>query len=350
LVPAAANAQTDEQRAQARSLATEGASAYEGGRFQDAVDMFGKAESLMHAPPHLLFLARAHVKLGQYVRAREAYLKIVKETLPSSAPKAFRDAQSQASSEVRAIEPKIASLMLKVEGANGATDVAVTVDGAVLPAMLVGVPQPIDPGTHVVEAGATGLRAPQQQFTLAEGEKKAVALKLEPRPGAAPLVAPAAAPVTPVAATPTATATPAQPAAAPPPSNAPSAADHAPSSGKSGLRIGSYVALGVGALGLVGGTVFTLQSAGKRKDADDKYKECGGDAGCTNENPLSAEVDKLDKDAGSAQTLGLVGFALGGVGVAAGVTLFILSSGGDSQQASVEPWLGLGSAGVRGRF
>lgn len=349
-VPAVAGAQSDEQRAQARSLATEGASAFEGGRFQDAVDMFGKAESLVHAPPHLLFLARAHVKLGQFVRAREAYLKIVKETLPSNAPKAFRDAQSQASTEVRAIEPKIANLTLKVEGANGATDVAVTVDGAVLPSMLVGVPQPIDPGTHVVEAGATGLRAPQQQFTLTEGERKAVALKLEPRPGAAPLVAPAPAPPPVPATTATTAAPPAGPVAAPP-ANSPSAADRPHSSSKSGLRIGSYVAFGVGALGLIGGTVFTLQSAGKRSDADKKFRECGGDAGCTNENPLSAEVDELDRDAGSAQTLGIVGFALGGVGVAAGVTLFILSSGGDSsQQARVEPWLGLGSVGVRGQF
>jgi hypothetical protein len=350
LAPVAASAQTDEQRAQARSLATEGASAFDGGRYQDAVDMFGKAESLVHAPPHLLFLARSHVKLGQYVRAREAYLKVVKETLPSNAPKAFRDAQSQAAAEVRAIEPKIASLTLKVEGGSGATDTAVTVDGAVLPSMLVGVPQPIDPGTHVVEAGATGLRAPQQQFTLGEGEKKAVVLKLESRPGAAPLVAPAATPATPAAATPAAPSTePGQPATQPA-AGAPPAAEKPAGSSKSGLRIGSYVAFGVGALGLIGGTVFTLQSASKRSDADEKFAQCGGDAGCTNENPLSGQVDQLDQDAGSAQTLGIVGFALGGVGVAAGVTLLMLSSGGDSQQASVEPWLGLGTAGVRGRF
>jgi hypothetical protein len=311
--------------------------------------MFGKAESLVHAPPHLLFLARAHAKLGQFVRAREAYLKIVKETLPSSAPKAFRDAQAQASAEVRAIEPRIANLTLKVEGANGATDVAVTVDGAVLPSMLVGVPQPIDPGTHVVEAGATGLRAPQQQFTLSEGERKALVLKLESRPGAAPLVAPAAVPTTPVT-TPAATAAPAAGPATPPPAGPTPAADRPQSSSQSGLRIGSYVAFGVGALGLVGGTVFTLKSAGKRSDADEKFEECGGQAGCTNQNPLSAQIDQLDQDADSAQTLAIVGVALGGVGVAAGVTLFILSSGGDSQQASVEPWLGLGSAGVRGKF
>jgi hypothetical protein len=348
-VPVTASAQTDEQRAQARSLATEGAKAFEAGHFQDAVDMFGKAESLMHAPPHLLFLARAHSKLGQYVRAREAYLKITKETLPSNAPKAFRDAQASAKSELGEIEPKIANMTLKVEGANGATDVAVTVDGAVLPPILVGVPQPVDPGTHVVEAGATGLRAPQQQFTLSDGERKVVVLTLESRPGAAPLVAPVAAPAAVAAAPPAATPASSGPAAAPPP-GAVSTSDRPPSSTNGGLRIGSYVAFGVGALGLVGGTVFTLQSAGKRKDADDKYKQCGGDAGCTTDNPLSKDVDKLDKDASSAQTLGIVGFALGGVGIAAGVTLFILSSGGESQQATLEPWVGLGSAGLKGTF
>jgi hypothetical protein len=87
-----AAAQGDEQRAGARTLATEGAQAFNEGRFKDAVDLFGKAESLVHAPPHLLFMARAYTKLGQYVKAREAYLKIVKEQLPANAPQAFRDA------------------------------------------------------------------------------------------------------------------------------------------------------------------------------------------------------------------------------------------------------------------
>src|SRR5688572_12247306 len=88
--------QTDEQRAAARSLATEGATAFNEGRYQDAVDMFTKAESLLHAPPHLLFLARSHAKLGQLVKAREAYMKVVKETLPPNASPAFRNAQSSA--------------------------------------------------------------------------------------------------------------------------------------------------------------------------------------------------------------------------------------------------------------
>src|SRR5215468_6119020 len=111
-------AQTDEQRAGARSLATEGAQAFNEGRFKDAVDLFTKAESLVHAPPHLLFMARAHAKLGQFVKAREAYLKIVKEQLAPNAPQAFRDAQATADEERKQVEPHIGRLTVKVEGAD----------------------------------------------------------------------------------------------------------------------------------------------------------------------------------------------------------------------------------------
>src|SRR5437899_3123678 len=107
-------AQTDEQRAGARSLATEGASAFNDGRFKDAVDLFSKAESLVHAPPHLLFIARASTKLGQFVKAREAYLKITKEQLAPNAPQAFRDAQAAASRAMASIDHKIGGLAVKV--------------------------------------------------------------------------------------------------------------------------------------------------------------------------------------------------------------------------------------------
>jgi hypothetical protein len=338
-------AQSDEQRAAARSLATEGASAFSEARYQDAVDLFTKAETLMHAPPHLLFLARSHAKLGQLVKAREAYLKIVKETLPANASPAFRNAQTSASDEVRLIEPRIASLTVKVEGGKDAKDVAVTVDGVPMSSVLIGASQPIDPGQHKVEAGATGLRAPEQAVTLGDGERKTIVLKLEPAPGAAPLVAAAAAPAP----------TPAEtPASAPPPSTTPAPSDQGtppPSDGKSGLRIGSYVALGVGVAGVAAGTIFTLQSASKREDADKKFDECGGEAGCHTGNPLSKEVDDLDDQARSAKTLAIVGFAVGGVGLATGVTLFVLSSGGSKENAaSVEPYVGFGVAGLKGKF
>src|SRR5262245_41633148 len=254
-------AQTDEQRAAARSLATEGATAFNEGRYQEAVELFGKAEGLVHAPPHLLFLARAHAKLGQFVKAREAYMKIVKETLPPNASPAFRNAQSSASDEVQLIEPKIASLNVKVEGGQSAKDLAVLVDNAPINAVLIGVAQPIDPGQHKVETNASGLRTPEQSVTLAEGEKKTIVMKLESAPGAAPLIAVAQAPAATTEPQPAATAAPAS-SPAPQKDEGP-----APAKDKSGLRIGSYVAFGVGVLGLAAGTIFTLQSAGKRSDA-----------------------------------------------------------------------------------
>jgi hypothetical protein len=347
LATSGALAQTDEQRAAARSLATEGATAFSEGRFRDAIDRFERAETLVHAPPHLLFMARAYERLGQLVKAREAYLKIVKETLSPKAPRAFRDAQEAANAEVKTIEPRIASLTVRLEGADGASDLRVMVDGVTVPSVLVGLAQPIDPGTHRIEAGATGLRAPSEPVTLEEGERKTIVLKLEAAPGAAPLAG----------TTPSEAAAPPEPATPPPPPAVKSAtgsptSDAGTTEGSSsGLRIGSYVSFGVGLLGAVGGTVFTLQSAKKRDRADEKFAACGGETGCTNGNLVSLEVAELDRDADGMKTLGIVGFVVGGVGAAAGVTLLVLSAGDDGDKtATVEPWVGLGSAGVRGRF
>jgi hypothetical protein len=339
-----AHAQTDEQRAAARSFATEGAKAFNEGRFKDAVDLFGRAETLVHAPPHLLFLARAHAKLGEFVKARENYLKIVREPIAANAPPAFVDAKAAAEQEVRDVEPHIASLTIRVEGGAGASDVAVLLDGQPVASVMIGAPRPIDPGTHKVEAGGTGFRAAPQTVALKDGESKVVVLKLEADASAAPLVAPPPG---------------AEPAAAP--GATPAASTGSPTSDqgvsgpedKSGLRIGSYVALGVGVVGLGAGTLFTLQSSSKRSDADAKFEECGGESGCTSDNPLSSEVDALDNDARSAMTLGIVGFVVGGVGLAAGATLFVLSLD-DGKSASAEPrvsaFVGLGSAGLRGQF
>ena len=43
----------DEQRAAARDLAGDGADAFDQGKYADAIDKFSRAESLVHAVPHL---------------------------------------------------------------------------------------------------------------------------------------------------------------------------------------------------------------------------------------------------------------------------------------------------------
>jgi len=330
-------AQTEEEIAGARSAATQGVKAYEAGDYAQALDLFQRAESLVHAPPHVLFMARAHEKLGHLVTARELYNKIMRENLPASAPQAFRDAQTAAEEEIKTVEPRLARLTVSVEVPVGVVPV-VTMDGKEVPAALLGVPRPVDPGEHVVEAKAEGYLPAQQRTALSEGGTGTLALKLEVDPNAV-VAAPPPEPAAETQPEPAASATP---------------EDQAPEGG-SNLKTPAYIALGVGAVGLGLGVVFTLQSAGKRSDADDKYAECasrGVDGQCKQDDPLASEVASLDDDAGSAQTLAIVGYAVGGLGVAAGVTLLILDSqsGQSAREPRIVPWVGYQSAGVTGTF
>lgn len=144
------------------------------------------------------------------------------------------------------------------------------------------------------------------------------------------------------------------PAAAPPPvavapvaAPAAAPAPAAASGGVNGLRVASYVALGVGAVGLGLGGVFALTAHGNYSDANDMCPNFP----CQLTTEEAAKREQLGKDGDSAKTVSLVGFIVGGVGVAAGATMFVLSSGKKAQQGlSVSPMIGLGSAGVRGSF
>jgi len=345
--PRHAAAQTDEQRAGARALATEGAQAFNEGRFKDAVDLFGKAESLVHAPPHLLFMARAHTRLGQFVRAREAYMKIIKEQLPPNAPQAFRDAQVTAEEERKQVEPHIGRLTIKVEGAEAAKDLNVAVDGQPVPTVLLGVPQPTDPGNHTITATATGYKAAPASVSLKDAGQAAVTIKLEVDASAPP----------PIAAAPATTGPAPAPLSVTPTSEPPRDTG---SSGANGMRIGSYVGFGVGAVGLALGTVFVLKSASNRSDADQATTELeqtyrcsatGGRPACDADVPEADRVAQLDKDARNSKTIGIVGYVVGGLGVATGVTLFVLSTRKDtSNTAYVAPYVGPGAFGLRGAF
>ncbi|HMJ12019.1 MAG TPA: hypothetical protein VK524_11430 [Polyangiaceae bacterium] len=328
-------AQTDEERSGARAAATQGAEAYNEKRYSEAVDLFSRAESLVHSPLHLMYMARSLEKLGKLVRARELYLKVTREQIPANAPPAFSRAQADAQTELSALEPRLPYITVQVEGA-GAAPVTVLMDGIKVPPALVGLPRPVDPGDHKIIAQAEGLQSNEASVKVDEGKREIVTLTLQPAGSAA---APTAA------------------AEAPPetmPGAAPIGVDTNMSTGGSnGLKIGGFVALGVGVVGLGAGTFFLLQKSSKQSDADDLCTLPGG--GC----PASAreEIEQLDDDAKSAGTLSAVGFIVGGVGVATGVTLLILSGKSSApEQARLEhkpgvrPWVGLGSAGVQGRF
>jgi hypothetical protein len=338
-VPSAA--QTDEERASARALGQQGVQAMAEKRWADAADLFQRADALVHAPPFVLYLARADVQLGKLVTAQETYRRLVREKLPPDAPTAFTAAQADGAKELQALEPRIPSITIQVSGAPSA---AVTMDGQSVPAALVGVPHPIDPGEHKFQATAAGMASQVATVVVKEGGSQTVSLELRsttvaggpatPKPIAS--VAPGASAVAPTE--PTATEPP-------PGSQAPS----------SGLRIAAYGSFGLAAAGVVTGVVLALQS--HQKASDSKALCPGGTCAASDaqqSDALHSQVDSLDSQATTFGQLSVTSFVVGGAAAATGVTLLLLQRHEAPVQASrrapVHAWIGPGSAGLAGEF
>ncbi len=333
VLPAPASAQTDEERAGARAAGLAGLEAYQAGKYDQAVDYFGRAESLMHAPTHLLYLARGNAKLGHLVSAREYYLKLTQERLSASASKPFRDAQAAGDKELNELEPRVPYVSVVVQGA-GAKDVQVTRDGERIPQPLLGVPHPEDPGTHTFKAVAENMESAASTVTLKEGAHETVLLTLSPTE--APL--PAAS--RPSVRTGTAAFG----------SDAPPNTDQSTSHG-SGLRVAGWITAGVGVVGLSVGTVFLLKSSSTRDKANTLYAACRAADNCKQPGVGDA-VNSTDSDADSQRAIGAAGMIAGGAALTGGLILLIVdaSSSHSSASRSVQPMLGLNYAGLSGRF
>jgi hypothetical protein len=324
-------AQSDEQRSGARAAATQGAKAFSEKRWADSIDLFTRAESLVHSQVHLLYMARAYMNLGSLVKARESYIKITNEDLPAGAPQPVKAAKADAEKELEALEPRVPYVSVVVQG-GGPKPVTVTMDGVQVPPALIGVPRPVDPGDHKFEAAAESMDSAVSTIAVREGHSETVVLTLHPGVGV---------PATPVATPGTGTEAPAlTPTGAPPP----------PPEADSGSHISpiTWVALGVGVVGIGVGTGFALSSSSKVDDAN-KLCTLGRDHDSC---PADGSASKLDDDARTARTISLVGFIAGGVGLATGATLLVvgLTHKKPATAASITPWVGLGSAGVSGRF
>jgi tetratricopeptide (TPR) repeat protein len=326
-----ASAQTDEQRAGARALAEQGGAAFDEGRWQDAVDLFSRAQSLVAAPPHLLYIARAQDKQGRLVQAMEAYIKATHSELASGAPSAFVSAKVDAERELQALMPRIPQVTITVSGAQS-EDVVVKVDGETLPSALVGVKRPANPGKHTYSAEGASVEAAPVTLSVNERSEAAVELVLKAKAAQA-----AVAPQTP---------SPAQPAAAKPGDAAP----HDGGSKSSALNIPAYTALAVGAVGLGVGTFFIIKKSGKASDAQSEADSCEESHSCD-----QGEVDHivtLDDEAASAGTLSFISYGVGVVGVGVGVALLLMGKddAGHGKTAPVSLWASDHQVGVAGRF
>jgi hypothetical protein len=314
-------AATDEERAAARNLASQGARAFQSKDYPSSVDLFGRAEALIHSPVHLLFLARSHRALGELVKAREAYIKITRERLEPGAPKVFFDAQRDAGAELEEIEPRLASLTVTIAGVEP-EEARLTLDGETVPAVLVGVPMPVDPGTHEVVAGAVGAEDQSQSVTLAEGQKETLGFEL-------------------VVTKPLDAEEEGRPADKPP-----EGVTKEPRSKALKVIGWTAVALGAGGGGYAG--FLALEAFGLEDQIDREANACAArEDGCP--DPTQLEFRQRDKRVAARKTDAAI---LGGVsaGVLALGIVFLAVDGASDDSAGLTPWIGWQSAGLSGTF
>ena len=308
LAPALARADvSDADRATARALAVEGQDALDRKDHAVALDRFGRADALIHAPSLLIGVARAQAGLGRLVAAQETYNRILREGVAPGSPEPFFVALEDAKKELEALAPRVPSVTIVVKGPDAPQ---VTLDDQPVPVAALGARRPVDPGTRVIRASAPGSAPGELKVAIREGAHETATLEL--RAGAAP------APVGPTG-----------PVAAP---------DEGGGLSRTTLGI---VALGVGGAGLALGAVTGLLALGKHADLE---------AAC----PDGRCPDDQQGDLDSYHTLGTlstIGFIAGGVGVGAGAFLILTAPDpAPKQGAWIAPRIGLGYLGAEGKF
>ena len=172
-------------KANARSLATEGIELYNEGRYVDALDRLQRAQSLFDAPMHLLYIARAQVKLGQLVEASETYRRLIRVELSQETPSAVREAVESADSELDGVEARVSALRIEIVPPN-APGLIVTIDDKPISPAAIGVDRPMNPGRHRIEASVPDGRHVETTIELADGARKALRLELAHGPPAGP--------------------------------------------------------------------------------------------------------------------------------------------------------------------
>lgn len=264
---------------------------YSQGEWQEALERFREADRLAHSPVFVLYAARCEQKLGRLLEARRDLRRIVGEQLPEDAPDAWRVAVADAKRELGELHGRIPRLVVRVEGADLGR-VRVSLGARTLRRSELGGPIEVNPGSYTVIARSQGGLA-RRDVRVSEGDPIAdVVLRI-----AAPL-----------------------PRAPVPPARSARSSDSARGE-SSGSQLAPAVAFGVGAAAIVTGVVLGVMAASRASGVKER---CQGNSCLASDADEGAAATRL----ANAST---VAFAIGGVGIGAGVVL-LLVDGDDGRE------------------
>jgi hypothetical protein len=326
LAPAIARAEpTSADRETARVLMQQGRELRNKGDLKEALKRFMGADEIMHVPTTALEVARAEVAMGLLVEARDAISAIRLNPSKPNEPAPFKDARTQADALDASLNGRIPGLTITVTGAPAGETPSVSVDGAPLPAGVIGLLRTVDPGHHVVVA-KTAHGEGKAEVDVREGEQKPVeiALVITESPNSE-------------------TPSPSESAPETPP---PSTRSHAPT-------VLTWLGIGLAGAGVAVGSVGGALSLSKTSSLKSQ---------CTS-NVCGPSLYSQYDTANMFATVSTIGFIAAGVGAAVAVVTLIVGHDTTSAEPAappagvargqgvvVHPWVSLGAGGVAGSF
>lgn len=303
------------QREQAQARFARGRDLYNAKKYDQSIPEFQASMEIVASPNARLLIARAYRELGKHVLAYAEFgrTEIEARELAREDPRYAKTGEA-AGKERAQLEKKVGILLVTIQNAPSGTKLSVGGD-EIRPAGW-SEPIPVMPGDAEIVLQVPDREPVRRTMSFTAGERQTLNLDAESSPAMAK----------PVAATPL----PPPPA----PENKPS------------LRPWAFVAGGVGVAGLA-----TFAVAGLMSNATyDSLKEQCGDRPC----PADKQPDVSRGQ--TEQTIANVGLVVGAVGIAAGVTLFVLSANEKSSTGQLRPasrtavYLSPDSIHVRGTF
>jgi len=253
---------------------------------------------------------------GKLLSTREALRVCVHQ----SCPKVVREDCTERLDELARVVPSV--IFAAKDGAgHDLSAVTVTIDGKPFVDHLDGSALELDPGEHRFNFTSGSLPAAALTLVIREGERaRHEAIVIGPPPAKPTLAEPKPAPPAP---------------AAPATDSGSSSEQGAPGSTQ---RVLGWTALGLGAAGIVVGSVFGLESKAKH----DQAKSCS--ATCPDVTSHNANEDAL-----KFGNISTVAFIVGAVGVAGGLTLWLTAKPAEASP-SASLGVGLGAVQFRSSF
>lgn len=295
LAPASASAQ-EQTEAAATALFDQARTLMKQGKWADACPKLAESERLAPSGGTLLNLADCYEHTGQTASAWAAW----KDAAARADAAGKSDVEKRALARAAALEPNLAKLAISLDPASDVPGLEVKRDGVKVGHAEFGVPIPVDPGTHVIDATAPNKQPFEGKVDVAPKQANAtLTVTLADAPQGAPAPAPAA------ATTPAQSAAPAA-ATAPPPEQ--------PASSWNGQKTAAIVVGGIGIVGIGVGSAFGLIAKSKN---DQALENC--------RTPTLCDQTGLDltHDAKSAATVSTIAFVAGGVALAGGIVLWL---------------------------